>query len=52
MDALMKDRLDQEFGSLVPIADGPAFAAGLQGLLAKSRTGFEVRGAMHRRATS
>ena len=52
MDALVKDRLDQELDSLVPIADGPDFAARLQGLLAKSRTGFEVRGAMHRRAKS
>ena len=52
MDALVKDRLDQELDSLVPIVDGPDFAATLEGLLAKSRTGFEVREAMHRRATS
>jgi hypothetical protein len=50
--ALVKDRLDQELDSLVPTADGPDFAATLQGLLAKSRTGFEVREAMHRRAKS
>ncbi len=50
--ALMKDRLDQELDSLVPTADGPDFAATLEGLLAKSRTRFEGRGAMHRRATS
>ena len=48
----MKDRLDQELDSLVPTADGPDFAATLEGLLAKSRTGFEVRKAMHRRAKS
>jgi hypothetical protein len=52
MDALMKDRLDQELDSLVPTADGPDFAATLGDLLAKSRTRFEGRGAMHRRATS
>ena len=52
MDALVKDRLDQELDNPVLIADGPDFAATLQGLLAKSRTGFEGRGAMHRRATS
>jgi hypothetical protein len=52
MDALVKDRLDQELDSLVPTADGPAFAATLEGLLAKSWTRFEGRGAMHRRATS
>jgi hypothetical protein len=51
-DALMKDRLDQELDSLVPTADGPGFAATLEGLLAKSRTRFEGRGAMHRRVTS
>ena len=50
--ALVKDRLDQELDSLVPTADGPDFAATLEGLLAKSRTRFEVREAMHRRATS
>ena len=43
MDALVKDRLDQELDSLVPIVDGPAFAATLQGLLAKSRARFEGR---------
>ena len=48
----MKDRLDQELDSLVPTADGPDFAATLEGLLAKSRTGFEVREVMHRRAKS
>jgi hypothetical protein len=52
MDALVNDRLDQELNSLVSIVDGPDFAATLQGLLAKSRTGFEGRGAMHRRAKS
>ena len=52
MDALVNDRLDQELNSLVPIVDGPDFAATLQGLLAKSRTSFEGRGAMHRRAKS
>ena len=52
MDALVKDRLDQELDSLVPIGDGPDFAATLEDLLAKSRTGFEVREAMHRRAKS
>jgi hypothetical protein len=52
MDALVNDRLDQELNSLVPIVDRPDFAATLQGLLAKSRTGFEGRGAMHRRAKS
>lgn len=52
MDALVNDRLDQELDSLVRIADGPDFAATLEGLLAKSRTRFEGRGAMHRRATS
>jgi hypothetical protein len=52
MDALVNDRLDQELGSLVRITDGPDFAARLEGLLAKSRTGFEGRGAMHRRAKS
>jgi hypothetical protein len=52
MDALVNDRLDQELNSLVPIVDGPDFVATLQGLLAKSRTGFEGRGAMDRRATS
>jgi hypothetical protein len=43
MDALVKDRLDQELGSLVRIADGPDFAAGLEGFLAKSRARFEGR---------
>ena len=38
--------------ALVPTADGPDFAATLGDLLAKSRTRFEGRGAMHRRATS
>ena len=52
MDALMKDRLDQELDSLVPTADGPDFAATLEGLLAKSRARFEGRGVMHRRAKS
>jgi hypothetical protein len=52
MDALVKDRLDQELDSFVPIADGPDFAATLEGLLAKSRARFEGRGAMHRRAKS
>ena len=52
MDALVKDRLDQELDSFVPTVDGPDFAATLQGLLAKSRALFEGRGAMHRRATS
>ena len=52
MDALVKDRLDQELDSFVPTADGPDFAARLEGRLAKSRARFEGRGAMHRRATS
>ena len=52
MHALVKDRLDQELDSFVPIADGPDFAATLEGLLAKSRARFEGRGAMHRGATS
>ena len=37
MDALVKNRLDQELDSVVPIADGPDFAATLEGLLAKGR---------------
>ena len=41
MEALVKDPLDQELDSLVPIADGPDFAARLEGLLAKSRARFE-----------
>jgi hypothetical protein len=52
MDALVNERLDQELDSLVPIVDGPDFAATLEGLLGKSRARFEGRGAMHRRAKS
>ena len=52
MDALEKDRLDQELESFVPTAEGPDFAATLEGLLAKSRTRFEGRGVMNRRAKS
>jgi hypothetical protein len=52
MDALVNDRLDQELDSPVLIADGPDFAARLEGRLAKSRARFEGRGAMHRRAKS
>ncbi len=52
MDALVKDRLDQELDSLVPIADGPDFAARAEGRLAKNRTRFEGRRAMYGSAMS
>jgi len=43
MDALVKDRLDEELHTFVLIADRPDFAAGLEGFLAIRRARVEGR---------